>query len=774
MFDLANLNDFEFESLCRDIMQKKLAKELHIFARGVDEGIDICDKNINPNIMIQVKHYIGSTVAHLKSSLRKEIVKVEKQNPSKYYICTSLTLTRKNKVEIVKMFGEYAPDISFVLDKNDINNFLEESQNEDIAFKNYKLWLCASNVLSLVNNQNTFIDCTELMLDIEAQIKLFVETQAYRDSLKVLNDENIIIIVGAPGVGKSTLSKMILLYYASKDYVVRYVSSNNIGEIKKAISLDKSKKEIVLLDDFLGQHYLNLKDQQPNELRTLISYVEKSKNKKLVLNSRITILNEAIQTYIPFKDMMEKHESKKYLIDLDKMSDLEKAEIFYNHLYFNYMPGDYLTNIKSEKHYLKVIKHKNYNPRIIEYITKRNNYESVNPQEYFTYIIRKLNNPEDVWRDEFRNRLQSSDRILMNTLYSLTDTMIDGKSLEKAFNKRIIKDLNIDTSVNQFRETITRLTNSLLKVVDDKGIAKISVINPSVNDYLLSELTVNESEQIHIINNAVFFEQILKIELSESAIEHLIKKLINEDLLQLSTLENSSFYYFIKSIIKYQIYDVGLKRKLKFSIERAFANLNYRSKQEYGVLIYTLFTGQFCDFYKLHSIFLSSQKMHFILKPMHVDESLKLINAISEEYDISEDEDLIRVFRDSLIEKITDQVQDELEDEILDFAGIVVREADGGEIASYIEDESDQLEDMVWSRLEDRALVKISDYISIIDSQLELEVADFNVTEMRYYFDIGQSLDAILHETDYDDDNYREYGQNQSNDYSLIVKMFER
>ncbi|MEG0528290.1 MAG: hypothetical protein RR531_12320 [Longicatena sp.] len=532
MFDLSNLNDYEFEILCKDIMQELLSEELFTFSRGVDAGVDICDKEKNPTIIIQAKHYAGSTYSQLKFSLKKEDKKIQRHHPKKYFVCTSQSLTRKNKQEIIEMFDEFMPDISHVIDRNDINSFLEDEQNKDIVVKNYKLWLCASDVLSLVNNQNVFIDCSELMLDIKEQIKLFVETQAYDDAIERLRQDNIIIIIGAPGVGKSTVSKMLLLYYADKDYKVRYVTNNNISEIKQSLSLSPNKKEIVLLDDFLGQHYLNLKDSQPNELKTLISFITRNKNKKLILNSRVTILNEAAQAYLTFKEIMDRYEQNKYILDLDRMLPWEKAKILYNHLYFNGLPQEYLSQVKRNKGYLRIVNHVNYNPRVIEYVTQKHNYGTVHSGDYLQYIIRKLDNPEDVWKDEFRNRLDMSDRILMNTLYSLSDTTVDNTVLERAFNERIIQEAKCDTSVNQYKESTIRLTDSLIKNIDDKGAVKIAVINPSVNDYLYSEITSNPNEQVAIIDNAVFYEQIFRALKSDIAKLHYRKKLCSYDFLK--------------------------------------------------------------------------------------------------------------------------------------------------------------------------------------------------------------------------------------------------
>jgi predicted AAA+ superfamily ATPase len=771
MFDLSNLNDYEFEILCKDIMQALLDEELFTFSRGVDAGVDICDKEKTPTIIIQAKHYAGSTYSQLKSSLKKDVTKIQRHHPKKYFVCTSQSLTRKNKQEIMEMFDEFMPDISHVIDKNDINSFLEDEQNKDIVVKNYKLWLCASNVLSLVNNQNVFIDCSELMLDIEEQIKLFVETQAYHNAIKRLRQDNIIIIIGTPGVGKSTLSKMLLLYYADKNYKVRYVTNNNISEIKRSLNLAPNKKEIVLLDDFLGQHYLNLKDSQPNELKTLISFVTRSKSKKLILNSRVTILNEAAQAYLTFKEIMVRYEQNKYLLDLDEMSSLEKAKILYNHLYFNGLPQDYLSQVKRNKGYLRIVNHVNYNPRIIEYVTQKHNYETVPSRNYLQYIIGKLDNPEDVWKDEFRNRLDMGDRILMNTLYSLSDTTVDNVVLERAFNERI-REVKGDTSVNQYKESVIRLTDSLIKNVDDRGTVKIAAINPSVNDYLFSEITLNSNEQIAIIENAAFYEQIFRALKSDTAKLHYRKKLCSYDFLKINTLKNSAFFYFLKSIVELHILDRSLKRKTTISLERAYESLSYQDRGEYGQILQKLYSGEYCEFYKLQKIFLSSEKMFYILKPLTLDDANEMISAIMDDYDVSNNEELIEVFKNQLVDKISDYVRDELSDELADAVSHVIDKAESEDIAGFMEETTTFLEDAVWSELEDLAYEKIKHHITNINGAIDIGDKDFDVSDMRYYLDISDSITSAL-KADYDDDDDGRYSHSES-DTSLIVAMFER
>ena len=48
MYNYNNLSDFEFEILCKDIMQKKLGIKLYTFQKGRDGGIDVTDVHSFP------------------------------------------------------------------------------------------------------------------------------------------------------------------------------------------------------------------------------------------------------------------------------------------------------------------------------------------------------------------------------------------------------------------------------------------------------------------------------------------------------------------------------------------------------------------------------------------------------------------------------------------------------------------------------------------------------------------------------------------------------
>ncbi|WP_196600384.1 ATP-binding protein [Pectinatus frisingensis] len=525
MFNYQDLNDIEFEELCKDIMSKSLNTSLRSFAAGKDGGIDLAGTitGKNFNIIVQVKHYIKSTFSSLKNSLSKEISKVANLNPYQYYICCSQELTPNNIKDIYNMFSSYMASDKNIYTLKEIDSFLQDRNNRDILEKHYKLWLSSTTILDDINNNSIFIDCETLLSDIKEERKFFVQTTPYNLCKAFLKKHRSILLLGSPGVGKTTLSKMLLIYFADCDYRVRYTTNGDISDIKNALSKDKNRKEIILLDDCLGQYYFKLNDRQENEILSLLKYVKYNSNKLLILNSRITIFNEAKERSIEFQRYITKNEMNIYTLNMDKIPPLEKAKILYNHLTYNNISAEYLSSIKANKNYLKIVNHPNYTPRIIEYVTLNAN-STITNNNYFEYVYKKLQNPIDIWKDEFTNKLDTIDRIFINTLYSLTDTNISSSILEECFEKRLSTLPNIDCTINNYEKTLKRLNQSIVKIIDLENKKHIGVINPSVNDYLKSIFFKNNLELNNIKNNIIYYEQLIRCYSKESGLFHSLCK----------------------------------------------------------------------------------------------------------------------------------------------------------------------------------------------------------------------------------------------------------
>lgn len=535
MLNYSDLSDVEFEYLAQDIMQSKLGIPLHRFGKGCDGGIDLVDNIKSKDIVVQVKHYIKTSVAGLISALREEIPKVEAIKPKSYFVVCSRELTPAKTEEIYNMFSDYMKSSQNILSLTDIDDYLSLPENVAIVRKHFKLWLHTASILTDLLNQDVFIDSQVLLSNIEEDKRLFVQTEAYNAGLDCIEKARILFFCGDPGTGKTITSKMLVLYYAINGYRVRYSTDGaDLKSLKKALSESPSMKEIILLDDCLGQYYFNMKETQENELLSLIRFIRVSPNKILILNSRVTILNEARARNPEFCRSFETKEFKVHILDMDNMTLLEKAKIFYNHLYFSGLPDGYFNNIKCEKRYLKIISHPNYSPRIIEYVVSASYTSNVDPGGYYQAIMNTLSKPDKIWENEYVYRIKQIDRMLLCTLFSLTDTFIESALLEICFNY-YIRQANCDLTINNFLLAIKRLNGSMIRVISDRGVSKVGMSNPSLNDYMNALFCANSPEKESMRKAICTVPQALRLFEKEVAQDYL-----KQAFLDLSILE---FYF---------------------------------------------------------------------------------------------------------------------------------------------------------------------------------------------------------------------------------------
>lgn len=348
--NFSNLNDVEFEYLCKDVMSKIIGVKLQRFGEGRDGGIDLTDDSYKKTIIVQVKHYIKTDVSGLLAALRKEIPKVQNNNPEQYYVCCSKELTPQNKNDIYEMFHDYMESTKNIVSVTEIRDFLEKEENTDILRKHFKLWIDSTNILTTIFCNDICIDSDVLLSDIKESVHLFVKTTAYDNSISCLEKNNVLIIVGNPGVGKTITSKMLVLNYAIRGYKIRYTTDGtDLASLKKSLSQSPEVKEIILLDDCFGQAYFKMKETQENELLALIKCVKMSSNKILIMNSRVTIYQEAKLRTPNLVSSLDKKEYRAYVLDMSKVPLIDKAKIFYNHLYFGNIPEAYRNNIKFNK-----------------------------------------------------------------------------------------------------------------------------------------------------------------------------------------------------------------------------------------------------------------------------------------------------------------------------------------------------------------------------------------------------------------------------------------
>ena len=565
MLNFDNISDVEFEYLCKDIMESILGTTLRRFAPGKDGGIDLIDDITTKNIIVQVKHYRSSPQSNTVNSLKKEAEKVKKLNPNNYYICISRELSPENTKKVYEMFSEYMESESNILTITEINDFLEKEENIEILKKHYKLWLCSTGILEDMISNQLFIDCETLISEFSKKEKYFVKTKAFDEALKCLENNNIVFITGHPGVGKTITSEMLTMYFAAQGYTVRYTTnSSDLSDLKRSLSRDKDKREIVFIDDCFGQIYFKMRENQNKELLSLIKYINLHPNKLLLLNSRVTIYKEAQARNQELIESLHEKEYKVFVLNMSQLSLLEKAKILYNHLYFKGVPVEYLNEIRKEKRYRTIIQHINYTPRLVEKICNASVRQYIVPNKYYDFIISILDNPKDTWNNEYEDRLQQVDRLLLTTLYSLTDTYVDENILRVCFERRILGYPAIDKTINQYERSLDRLNESFISITDVQGKKRISVVNPSVNDFLKARLSEKNAESEELMQSLCHIQQMtnmLKIlEYSKWGRDAVKAHKVNDFIFD---NEDQKLAFIVSNISKYKICDNYYQDKVK-------------------------------------------------------------------------------------------------------------------------------------------------------------------------------------------------------------------
>ncbi|MCQ2019503.1 hypothetical protein [Clostridium butyricum] len=606
MLNFSNLTAYEFELLAKDIIEKELNIKLRSYAQGRDNGIDIRGY-IGNDIIIQVKHYINSSFSHLRTTLRKELPKIEKLKPKRFMIVTSFNLTPSNEDEIFELFKDFMLSKNDIVDVNFVNSFLTKESNIEILRAHNKLWLTSTNVLNLIFNKGLDLDSKCFIDDYEVKARLFVYTKAFNEALNILKDNNVIILEGAPGVGKTTLSKLLVAHFCENGYKFKYSSSNSLSEIKKGIV--EKDKEIILMDNFLGQRVSDLSNHFFEEIRTLIIFASSYKDKKIIVNSRNVVLNEAININQSFRDLLYNYHIYRYDIKVDEISNFEKAQILYNHIYFNKLPDSYYREIKQDRHYLDIVLHKNFSPRIIEYVTRNEKITSIPAHEYFTYIIKTLDNPKDVWRDEFNNLLKF-DRIFMYTLFSLISYdrfdqgYVDYAILKECFEIRISKENDYDSTVDNFGISVKKLEGGLIKLRISQSGTSIGFINPSVEDYIFSKLNNLSKEIEQISEAALYVEQFVNLKkVNENAIEKNIKNRIKREMFfKMKTFSNLNLnYYFLRFIFDYDCKYESIREKV-YEIFTTMKAFSFEREDNANLIIDFFLEKNMFDFYKLQEL----------------------------------------------------------------------------------------------------------------------------------------------------------------------------
>ncbi|GAA3916376.1 hypothetical protein GCM10023084_79460 [Streptomyces lacrimifluminis] len=496
-FDLGRLTDFDFEAVCKDLLEAELGLRLEIFASGADGGVDL--RHLRPaedSLIVQCKHWHRSGRAKLIEHIQRvEAEKVAKLKPQRYILATSVSLTKGAKDKLFEALKPYVKTPSDIYGKEEIDALLRK--HDQIVRRHLRLWLTSASVLNALLVKNVVTRSQELAREFENTLRTYAANPSHARALEVLESRHVCVIAGIPGIGKTTLSQVLSAHYMAMGYELVEISE----DADEANHLwNDEVAQVFYYDDFLGQTTLDEKlgKNEDGRLLSLMKRVSNSSNKRFILTTREYILAQARQRY----ERLDRHPFDVHtcVIDLEDYTYKARASILYNHVYGAPLPQDVKESFADLQVYRPVIQHRNFNPRIVAVTLADSRLLSGRRESLVDDLIANLEDPHRIWDHIVRNQLGEIDLKLLRLILSfMSDIRLD--DLQELW-------LECGESLRDLRRALGVLDGTMLKSVEQYGKVHIGFHNPSVRDYLVNYVQSDIGEVASLIGLVKRYEQL--------------------------------------------------------------------------------------------------------------------------------------------------------------------------------------------------------------------------------------------------------------------------
>jgi hypothetical protein len=185
-------------------------------------------------------------------------------------------------------------------------------KHQSVERQHFKLWINSTGILQRILNHATYVKSEDEAARIEQTVRLFVANASVKDAMELLDKHKFVIVSGGPGVGKSTLARVLAWLHMQDDW--QLVAVDDFNEALKVF--EPSRRQVFFFDDFLGQIRLStdIVRRTDGALLQFIERVRKAKQTRFVVTSREYIIKQAQLFSERLNDPIV--ELRKYMLDV--------------------------------------------------------------------------------------------------------------------------------------------------------------------------------------------------------------------------------------------------------------------------------------------------------------------------------------------------------------------------------------------------------------------------------------------------------------------------